>query len=58
MPTQGDALQRAHADYEHHLRTCRQCYVDTVPCAVAKHLLRLYNNARRGAGTQQGGRGR
>lgn len=58
MPSQGDALQQAHADYEHHLRTCRQCYVDTVPCAVAKHLLRVYNNARRGAGGQQGPRGR
>ncbi len=49
MPSQGDALQQARADYEEHMRTCRQCNADTVPCAVAKHLLRLYNNARRSA---------
>jgi Na+-translocating ferredoxin:NAD+ oxidoreductase RnfC subunit len=47
MSTQGDALEQARTDYEHHMRTCRQCHVDTVPCPVAKHLLRLYNNARR-----------
>ncbi|MFE5812649.1 hypothetical protein [Streptomyces sp. NPDC056479] len=47
MSTQGDALEQARTDYEHHMRTCRQCHADTVPCAVAKHLLRLYNNARR-----------
>ncbi|MEV7992128.1 hypothetical protein AB0O67_09470 [Streptomyces sp. NPDC086077] len=49
MSSPSDALHQARADYEHHTRTCRQCHVDTVPCAVAKHLLRLYNNARRGA---------
>lgn len=49
MPSQDDALQQAHADYQQHTRTCRQCHADTVPCAVAKHLLRLYNNARRNA---------
>ncbi|WP_167366209.1 hypothetical protein [Streptomyces caeruleatus] len=48
MPAPDEALQQALADYEHHLRTCRQCHADAVPCAVAKHLLRLYNNARRG----------
>ena len=47
MPYQGDALQQAHSDYQHHLRTCRQCHADTVPCAVSKHLLRICNNARR-----------
>jgi hypothetical protein len=47
MSSQGDALQRAHTDYEQHMRTCRQCHADSVPCPVAKHLLRLYNNARR-----------
>jgi phosphoribosyl-dephospho-CoA transferase len=49
MPSQDDAVQQARADYEHHVRTCRQCHTDAAPCAVAKHLLRLYNNARRGA---------
>ncbi|MDF3299176.1 hypothetical protein [Streptomyces tropicalis] len=49
MPSQGDALQQARADYDQHMGSCRQCHVDTVPCPVAKHLLRLYNNARRTA---------
>ncbi|WP_306189150.1 MULTISPECIES: hypothetical protein [unclassified Streptomyces] len=49
MPSQDDALQQAHTDYQQHIRSCRQCHADTVPCAVAKHLLRLYNNARRSA---------
>ncbi|GAA5059548.1 hypothetical protein GCM10023336_35400 [Streptomyces similanensis] len=47
MPSQGDALQQAHSDYQHHMRTCRQCHADGAPCAVAKHLMRVYNNARR-----------
>ncbi|MGW1540007.1 hypothetical protein ACWCPM_07035 [Streptomyces sp. NPDC002309] len=47
MSFPSDALQQARADHEQHVRTCRQCHADTVPCAVAKHLLRLYNNARR-----------
>ncbi|WP_432136492.1 MULTISPECIES: hypothetical protein [unclassified Streptomyces] len=46
-----ESLRQARAAYDEHLRTCRQCAVDTVPCAAAKHLLRLYNNARRGART-------
>ena len=49
MSSQSDALQRARTDYEHHMQTCRQCHADTVRCPVAKHLLRLYNNARRTA---------
>lgn len=49
MPSQGDALQQAHSEHQQHLRTCRQCHADGVPCAVAKHLMRLYNNARRAA---------
>jgi hypothetical protein len=49
MPSQDDALQRARDEYQHHLQTCRQCRSATVPCAAAKHLLRLYNNARRAA---------
>ncbi|MFE5191238.1 hypothetical protein [Streptomyces sp. NPDC056628] len=49
MSSPEEALRQARADYEQHMRTCRQCNVDTTPCAVAKHLLRLYNNARRGA---------
>lgn len=54
MPTEGDALQESRTAYEQHMRTCRQCYVDTVPCAVAKHLLRLYNNARRNSAGRRG----
>ncbi|WP_169808516.1 hypothetical protein [Streptomyces longwoodensis] len=52
MHSPEDALHQARAVYEEHRRTCRQCAVDTVPCAVAKHLLRIYNNARRGLGRQ------
>ncbi|MEU6807785.1 hypothetical protein ABZ920_01935 [Streptomyces sp. NPDC046831] len=48
MPSTNDALQQARSDYEEHARTCRQCHAHPAPCAVAKHLLRLYNNARRG----------
>ncbi|MER5718095.1 hypothetical protein [Streptomyces sp. NPDC002132] len=47
MPSPEEALQQARATYEEHARTCRQCHFDTVPCAVSKHLLRAYNNARR-----------
>ncbi|WP_432196050.1 hypothetical protein [Streptomyces sp. bgisy027] len=50
MSSQGDALHQARTDYEQHMRTCRQCYADNERCAVAKHLLRLYNNARRSGG--------
>ncbi|MFE4582923.1 hypothetical protein [Streptomyces chartreusis] len=50
MSSQGDALQQAQTDYEQHMRTCRQCHADSARCAVAKHLLRLYNNARRSGG--------
>ncbi|MBQ0996352.1 hypothetical protein ACFY2D_16535 [Streptomyces nigra] len=49
MSSPEEAVRQARADYEQHMQTCRQCHVDTAPCAVAKHLLRLYNNARRGA---------
>ncbi|MER5753353.1 hypothetical protein [Streptomyces sp. NPDC002088] len=55
MPTQSDALHEARVNYEHHIGTCRQCHVDTTPCAVSKHLLRIYNNARR---SQPGATGR
>ncbi|MCF4136166.1 hypothetical protein L1856_03580 [Streptomyces sp. Tue 6430] len=47
MTSPEDALQQALATYEEHARTCRQCHYDAVPCAVSKHLLRVYNNARR-----------
>ncbi|MGW1723577.1 hypothetical protein ACWCQK_11690 [Streptomyces sp. NPDC002306] len=47
MTTQSDALHEARAHYENHVGTCRQCHVDATPCAVSKHLLRVYNNARR-----------
>jgi hypothetical protein len=52
MTSPEDALHQARATYEEHVRTCRQCHVDTVPCAVSKHLLRIYNNARRGQARQ------
>ncbi|MEU0740802.1 hypothetical protein [Streptomyces sp. NPDC006134] len=55
MPSENDALEEARTAYEHHMRTCRQCHADAARCAVAKHLLRLYNNARRG---QAGGTAR
>ncbi|MGW2700439.1 hypothetical protein [Streptomyces sp. NPDC001340] len=42
-----DPLESARFTYEQHVQTCRQCYADAAPCAVAKHLLRLYNLARR-----------
>ncbi|MDI1458867.1 hypothetical protein NHG22_34385 [Streptomyces sp. ATE26] len=42
-----EAFENARLTYEHHMRTCRQCHADTVPCAVSKHLLRICNNARR-----------
>ncbi|MER5602137.1 hypothetical protein [Streptomyces sp. NPDC002265] len=47
MTTQSDIVDQARANYEQHTGTCRQCYVDTTPCPVSKHLLRIYNNARR-----------
>ncbi|MFF8861260.1 MULTISPECIES: hypothetical protein [unclassified Streptomyces] len=47
MPSVDDAFENARLTYEQHMRTCRQCHVDAAPCAVAKHLLRLYNIARR-----------
>ncbi|MFD5796494.1 hypothetical protein [Streptomyces diastatochromogenes] len=42
-----DPLESARFAYEQHVHTCRQCRADAAPCAVAKHLLRLYNLARR-----------
>ncbi|WP_416968882.1 hypothetical protein [Streptomyces sp. 4F14] len=47
MPFTEDTLQQTRAAYEEHARTCRQCHFDTMPCAVSKHLMRAYNNARR-----------
>ncbi|MFG2356250.1 hypothetical protein [Streptomyces sp. NPDC048521] len=47
MSSVDDAYQNARLTYEQHMRTCRQCHADAAPCAVAKHLLRIYNNARR-----------
>ncbi|MEU1011173.1 hypothetical protein ACIP4Y_21840 [Streptomyces sp. NPDC088810] len=47
MSSVNDALDNARFTYEQHMRTCRQCHVDAAPCAVAKHLLRIYNLARR-----------
>ncbi|MFF5860321.1 hypothetical protein ACFY8B_32685 [Streptomyces sp. NPDC012751] len=47
MSSVNDALEDARLTHERHLRTCRQCHADAAPCAVAKHLLRLYNLARR-----------
>ncbi|MBB5931372.1 hypothetical protein [Streptomyces echinatus] len=42
-----DAFENARFTYEQHMQTCRQCHADAAPCAVAKHLLRIYNLARR-----------
>ncbi|MEU7423410.1 MULTISPECIES: hypothetical protein [unclassified Streptomyces] len=47
MSSVNDAFENARLTYEQHTRTCRQCHADAAPCAVAKHLLRIYNNARR-----------
>ncbi|OLZ74857.1 hypothetical protein AV521_03200 [Streptomyces sp. IMTB 2501] len=47
MYSLGDALENARLTYEQHVRTCRQCHADGAACPVAKHLLRIYNNARR-----------
>ncbi|CAL9277987.1 hypothetical protein SROCM77S_06560 [Streptomyces rochei] len=49
MNSSYDPLGQAREDYEHHLRTCRQCGADGVKCPVAKHLRRLYNNLLRSA---------
>jgi hypothetical protein len=47
MSSADDAFENARTTYEQHMRTCRQCHADAVACAVAKHLLRISNNARR-----------
>jgi hypothetical protein len=47
MSSVDDAFENARLTYEQHMRTCRQCHADSAHCAVAKHLLRIYNNARR-----------
>ncbi|MEU0335144.1 hypothetical protein [Streptomyces sp. NPDC006193] len=47
MSSSNDALEDARLTYEQHMRTCRQCHADGTHCAVAKHLLRIYNLARR-----------
>lgn len=53
MSSSDDALQQARFDYEEHRRTCRQCHAHGAQCAVAKHLLRIYNNTRRGLSRAQ-----
>lgn len=47
MSSVNDPLENARLTYEQHMRTCRQCHADAALCAVAKHLMRIYNNARR-----------
>ncbi|MEW2286146.1 hypothetical protein [Streptomyces sp. NPDC047841] len=47
MSSVNDALDDARLTYEQHMRTCRQCHADAAHCAVAKHLLRMYNLVRR-----------
>ncbi|MFD8913129.1 hypothetical protein [Streptomyces sp. NPDC059575] len=47
MSAADDAFENARFSYDQHVRTCRQCHADGAACAVAKHLLRIYNNARR-----------
>ncbi|GLX54375.1 hypothetical protein ACL07V_32185 [Streptomyces sp. MB22_4] len=46
MSAVSDALEDARTQYEQHTRACRQCRADSAPCAVAKHLWRLFNRAR------------
>ncbi|WP_172624461.1 hypothetical protein [Streptomyces griseofuscus] len=46
MSAVSDALEAARIQYEQHTRACRQCRADSAPCAVAKHLWRLFNKAR------------
>ncbi|WP_320781804.1 hypothetical protein [Streptomyces sp. CRN 30] len=53
---QAQSLEQARAEYEAHTRGCRQCLADTVPCAAAKHLRRVYNNLTRAARPRPGGR--
>ncbi|MBV2357379.1 hypothetical protein KUM39_23940 [Streptomyces sp. J2-1] len=48
----GDPVAAARLAYEQHARACRQCRADGAHCAVAKHLLRIHNNARRAAGAR------
>ncbi|WP_331728184.1 hypothetical protein [Streptomyces sp. NBC_01176] len=52
MSTQ-ERLAQAADDYEEHLRSCRQCGAETMPCAVAKYLRRAHNNLLRAARRQQ-----
>ncbi|MGW4563468.1 hypothetical protein ACWEN3_13990 [Streptomyces sp. NPDC004561] len=47
MSSANDVLEAARIQYEQHVHACRQCRADSAPCAVAKHLWRLYNMARR-----------
>ncbi|MFG2603537.1 hypothetical protein ACGFT2_08310 [Streptomyces sp. NPDC048514] len=47
MSSANDAFENARHTYDEHMRTCRQCHADAARCAVAKHLLRICNNARR-----------
>jgi hypothetical protein len=47
MSSVNDAVEDARIQYEQHVHACRQCRADSAPCAVAKHLWRLYNTARR-----------
>ncbi|WP_320780542.1 hypothetical protein [Streptomyces sp. CRN 30] len=44
-----DPLRQAREEHEAHLRSCRQCDADGVPCPAAKHLRRMYNNLARRA---------
>ena len=57
MSAVSDALEEARTQYERHVHACRQCRADAAPCAVAKHLWRLYNNARREQMRSPGGAG-
>ncbi|WP_030753442.1 hypothetical protein [Streptomyces sp. NRRL S-31] len=43
------SVDQAREDYDEHRRYCRQCALGPSPCAAAKHLRRVYNNAMRTA---------
>ncbi len=47
-----EPLERARAQYEDHLSTCRFCSGRGAVCQASKLLRRTYNNLLRAAGTQ------
>lgn len=56
MQSLNQPLEQAREEYEAHQRECRQCHADAVPCPVAKHLRRVYNNLARATRPRPSGR--